>query len=366
MALLSKRKAAKESTGKAEKQNAKPASGLGFDQIDYFAQREAGRLNFELISLHEIEMDPTNPRTEGIDPSGMLSIIPKFLVIDPHHAKYDAAAVAAFDREMAEQVERVVQAGGERAGEWRKLFDNLLPLRDNIRLLGVKQPIEVRKTGPKGKYRIVYGHRRYLASILAGERNIPARIVSADAHDKHVQASENLHQETLTLAQRLKVIEQLLEDLAIPQTTPATRVSQLTGYAKSQMTLYLTVLRKATPVVREAIDAGRLGNLEDAAKIAKLPPGEQAAALEAYLEGGVAVVVATAKAKEAASKGKGRGRPKTYIATPRIKSPKVVKKVLERLGAPEASADIDWNDIAAAETVWKAALERLIEEVEKG
>lgn len=363
MALLSKRKAGAKKV-RAEDEKAASAS-LGFDQIAYLADREAGRLNFELISLHEIKMDPTNPRTEGIDPAGMLSVVPKFLVIDPNHDQYDGAAVEAFDQVMAEQVNAIIENAGSRAEKYRRLFDNLLPLRDNIRLLGVKQPIELRKTGGKFKYQIVYGHRRYLASILAGERNIAARIISAKAHDKLVQASENLHQETMSLEQRLRVIRQLLEELAIPLETPARRVSQLTGYAKSQLSLYLTVLSKAAPIVLTAIEKGELENLKVAAKIAKLPADEQEAALNAYLEGGAAAATTTVRAKQAAEKRQGRGRPKTFIATPKIKSPRVVKRVLDRLGVPEASAEIDWDDIAAVETAWKEAIERLIKEVER-
>jgi len=353
MALLNRRKAGQGRSKGSEK----PAEPLNFDQIDYFASRESGRLNFDLISLGEIELDPTNPRTEGVDPAALLKVIPKFLIIDPKHEQYDASKVKAFDQAMADAVLALIEQAGKHQAAFKTLFSNLLPLRDNIRLIGVKQPIEVRNTGRRSRYRIVYGHRRFLASILAGERNIPARIVAEDAPNKHVQASENLHQEALSLAHRLRVIEQLLDELGIDAKTPATRVCALTGYAKSQMALYLRVLKGASVKLRQVIDNGELTSLDDAARIAKLPQTEQAAELEKT----TATETPPSPPKR---KGSGRGRPKTFITTPRIRSPRVIQSLITRLDLPADKTDIDWEDIEAVETLWIETINQLIETLE--
>lgn len=357
MALLSKRKGAAAKEGRAQPSPRPAPNRLDSEKIDYYARREAGVLNFDLIRLDQIEMDPTNPRTEGIDASSLLEVIPKFLVIDPNDRSYDAEAVAKFDKAMGECVDRIIAAAGDREGELTGLFERLIPLRDNIRLIGVKQPIEIRHTGTKNHYRIVYGHRRYLASILAGERSIPARLVREDAPQKIVQASENLLQESLSLDQRLSAIAHALDEFKLSLDTPAKTLSALTGYNRVQVGFYLTVLRQGTPALRAAIRGGQVDNLRQAAAIAKLPTDEQAAAIE---QGEVPTPQPKTPVKKTT-----RGRRRTAIATPKIKKPKVVQGLLARLDMPEAKADIDWDDIEAVHEIWNRVLERLIKQMEK-
>lgn len=357
MALLSKRKGT-AAKGAEEKKPARVAPNrLDSEKIDYYARREAGVLNFDLIRLEQIEMDPTNPRTEGIEAAGLLDVIPKFLVIDPNDRSYDAAAVEAFDKAMSDRLESLARSAGDREGGLRAFFERLIPLRDSIRLIGVKQPIEIRHTGTKNTYRIVYGHRRYLASIMAGERNIPARLVREDAPQKLVQATENLLQESLSLDQRLTAIAHALDELKLDFDTPAKTISALTGYNRVQVGFYLTILRQGSPALRAAIRGGLVDNLRKAAAIAKLPEEEQT---KAIAQGDVPVPSEKKPPKKA-----GRGRRRTAIATPKIKQPQVVQKLLARLDVPEAKADIDWNDIEAVHTIWNEVVERLIEELGK-
>lgn len=362
MALLRKR-VNKDHAQKAGGEGDPKSDGLDFARIEYFAKREAGRLNFEMLSLEAIELDPTNARTEGVDPTPMLQVLPKFLNIDPKHPEYDAQLVADFDEQMALQVQEVIKRAGEQRDKVEKLFENLEPLKNNIRLIGVKSPIEVEALDRKGRYRIVYGHRRYLASILAGERNISARIVQATVGRKHVQASENFLQEELSLPDRLQVIQQLLEELDVDPATPATRVSAVTGYAKSQMALYLTVIRGQGPALRDAIATGRLSSLRDAARIAKLDHTEQPAQLESVLGG---VSPQTAVSQKKASPKKGKGRPKTYIATPKLRNPLVVKMAIERMGVLDdlpAATNVNWDDFGEIEMLWNQVFELLTAEV---
>lgn len=359
MALLSKRKTGAGKQAVADRPAPVAPNRLDSEKIDYYARREAGVLNFDLIRLEQIEMDPTNPRTEGIEAARLLAVVPKFLVIDPNDRSYDAEAVTAFDRQMAAEVETLIAAAGDGAEALRAFFERLIPLRDSIRLIGVKQPIEIRHTGTKNQYRIVYGHRRYLASILAGERNIPARLVREDAPQKLVQATENLLQESLSLDQRLKAIAHALDELGLDFNTPPKTVSALTGYNRVQVGFYLTILRQGSPALRAAIREGLVDNLRKAAAIAKLPEAEQAQAIEQGAS-------PTPKEKTPPPKKAGRGRRRTAITTPKIKEPTVIKHLLGRLDVPEAKADIDWRDVEAVHQLWNTALERLIKELQKG
>ena len=63
----------------------------------------------------------------------------------------------------------------------RKTFDNesLSQLADSIAANGVLQPILVRETS-NGMYSIIAGERRWRASKLAGQTEIPAIIMDAD------------------------------------------------------------------------------------------------------------------------------------------------------------------------------------------
>lgn len=340
-----------------------PARPLEADQIAYFADREAGRLNFELLSLEHLALDPSNSRTEGVDPKPLLAAMPKFLVIDPNHSQYDAEAVARFDEQMSKAVAAVIAAApAARRETIRRLFENLIPLRNNIRLIGVKQPIEVRPQGRK-QYRIVYGHRRYLASLLAGERNIPARIVTAEARDKHVQASENLLQESLTLAQRVRVLEQLLEEFGLDAQASATQVAALTGYARSQVALYLALLRGASADLRSAVEDGCIASLELAAKIARLPAEQQAAAIE---QGRAGEGDSTSSAPKPATKNRKsarRGRRRTSISTPPIREPIVIRELMIHLGMKDTIEEIDWSDLDQVQAAWNDAINTLVAHV---
>lgn len=58
--------------------------------------------------------------------------------------------------------------------------ESIIELSDSIKEHGVLQPIIVRPIGDK--YEIVTGERRYKASVLAGLKTIPTRIL--DVNDK--------------------------------------------------------------------------------------------------------------------------------------------------------------------------------------
>ena len=62
----------------------------------------------------------------------------------------------------------------------RKYFDevSLAELAESIRQQGVLQPIGVRPIDESGKFEIVFGERRYRASLLAGLEEIPAILLN--------------------------------------------------------------------------------------------------------------------------------------------------------------------------------------------
>ena len=96
----------------------------------------------------------------------------------------------------------------------RKTFHDtsLQELAESIREVGVLQAIAVRPhTG--GGYEIIYGERRYRASLLAGSKTIKATIYNniTDDEAEDMSLSENLQREQVRPTEEAKAFKRLLE-----------------------------------------------------------------------------------------------------------------------------------------------------------
>lgn len=145
----------------------------------------------------------------------------------------------------------------------RKKFcgQNFESLCESVKTRGVNDPILIRPIEgqlPRTAdvlYEIVYGHRRYQASIRAERPVIPARIVAlTDDEARDLRLIENLHREDLSPIELAEGLQRRLDE------TPGLTLSALA--ARIQMpesTLSNTlVLTNAPPVLRKALDAGVL------------------------------------------------------------------------------------------------------------
>lgn len=63
-----------------------------------------------------------------------------------------------------------------------------------------------------GRFRISWGHRRYEAAKLAGEYDVPARIVDDEAKEEEFKVAENAHQEPVNPMAEATYYAHLLED----------------------------------------------------------------------------------------------------------------------------------------------------------
>lgn len=100
------------------------------------------------------------------------------------------------------------------ADNHRKTFNDasLQELAESIREVGVLQAIAVRPhTG--GGYEIIYGERRYCASLLAGAKTIKATIYNnvTDDEAEDMSLSENLQREQVRPTEEAKAFKRLLE-----------------------------------------------------------------------------------------------------------------------------------------------------------
>ena len=100
------------------------------------------------------------------------------------------------------------------ADNHRKTFNDtsLQELAESIREVGVLQAIAVRPR-MAGGYEIIYGERRYRASLLAGAKTIKATIYNniTDDEAEDMSLSENLQREQLRPTEEAKAFKRLLE-----------------------------------------------------------------------------------------------------------------------------------------------------------
>ena len=100
------------------------------------------------------------------------------------------------------------------ADNHRKTFNDasLQELAESIREVGVLQAIAVRPHTARG-YEIIYGERRYRASLLAGAKTIKATIYNniTDDEAEDMSLSENLQREEVRPTEEAKVFKRLLE-----------------------------------------------------------------------------------------------------------------------------------------------------------
>ena len=96
----------------------------------------------------------------------------------------------------------------------RKTFNDasLQELAESIREVGVLQAIAVRPR-TEGGYEIIYGERRYRASLLAGAKTIKAAVYNnvTDDEAEDMSLSENLQREQVRLTDEARAFKRLLE-----------------------------------------------------------------------------------------------------------------------------------------------------------
>ena len=138
------------------------------------------------------------------------------------------------------------------ANQPRTHFDEkaLQELAESIMVLGIIQPITVRKDG--AKFEIISGERRYRASKMAGLKEIPAyvRLVN-DQELLEMALVENIQREDLDAIEVALTYQRLLEEIGLTQEA----LSQRVGKERSTITNSIRLL-KLNPDVQQAIRNG--------------------------------------------------------------------------------------------------------------
>ena len=155
-----------------------------------------------------------------------------------------ATAAPAHSGEVVHQL--AVEAIDPNPYQTRSRVDEaaLQELADSIRASGVLQPITVRAIA-EGRYQLIAGERRWLASQKAGKATVPA-IVRQVSNEQAMEMTiiENLQREDLNPVEQARAFDRLSREFGLTQE----QISLHTGKERSSVANFLRLLRLPTPV----------------------------------------------------------------------------------------------------------------------
>lgn len=157
----------------------------------------------------------------------------------------------------------------------RHHFDEarLAELADAIRLEGVLQPIVVRYDGGRDIYVIVHGERRWRASKLAEQRNIPAIVRDVPERRRLVQQlMENVVRDDLNAIDRAAALRALRAQM---DNAPWEQVADAVGIKRSRL-FQLLGTEKLSDAAQDDIRTGKLSEKQSRA-LQGLTPAHQEA-----------------------------------------------------------------------------------------
>jgi ParB family transcriptional regulator, chromosome partitioning protein len=129
----------------------------------------------------------------------------------------------------------------------------LKELSESIALHDIIQPITVARMA-NGKYRLISGERRYRASKMAGLKDIPAYIRTADDQELlELALLENLQRENLNAIEISLSYKRLMDECSLTQEQVADRMKK----ERSTVANYLRLL-KLPPDIQKAVRDGAL------------------------------------------------------------------------------------------------------------
>src|SRR5947208_2272008 len=131
--------------------------------------------------------------------------------------------------------------------------ESLSELTDSIRVTGVVQPVVVRPTGG-GRFQLIAGERRWLASKRAEKTTIPAVVREvSNAQAMEITIIENLQREDLNPVEQARAFERLSHEFGLTQEQIAAR----TGKDRASIANFIRLL-KLPKDVQEYLENGDL------------------------------------------------------------------------------------------------------------
>ena len=137
----------------------------------------------------------------------------------------------------------------------RTRFDEiaLAELAESIKSSGVIQPVMVRPQ-PNGRFQLIAGERRWMASQKAGKQTIPA-IAKTVSNEQAMEITiiENLQREDLNAMEQARAYERLGREFGLTQE----QMAQRTGKDRSSVSNFLRLL-KLPPEVQQMVESDKL------------------------------------------------------------------------------------------------------------
>jgi ParB family chromosome partitioning protein len=214
----------------------------GLEQTIAAAHNYSSDLRVDVIPLSKIETDPDNPRALLISLDDITNGITND---DP------------FFEQKTQEIE------------------SLQSLANSIKEQGIINPVIVYEHS--GKYRLIAGERRTLASGLAKKADIQAKILDGKPDEVKIrvlQWIENIERSDLSLAEKIDNLEKIIDAYArqnqiSSREVTITDISQLVGCVKSHAMNLKTVL-EADGDIKELIVKNQIRSLEKAAVISNI------------------------------------------------------------------------------------------------
>lgn len=225
-------------------------------------------LNVKRIPVKYIREDALNPRKLALGTDDIAALATRF-PIDRERLQRDDDS---YLDEYLELVEAGAELQGRAVGDFQSIAGFAFALKSAERLL---HPIVVWQNDTQ--FHLIAGERRLLAHLLLGEATIDARIRDAapSTLEKYLlQWEENIHRDDLTLFEKIDNLREMMEAWKHGkgvQTISVNQFAALSGLPRSVAQRYLAVIRCPSPLLLEAIAAGRITNIKQAAQIAALP-----------------------------------------------------------------------------------------------
>lgn len=324
----------------------------GLEETISAAHSHSGELRVEVIPIKKIERDPDNPRELAITfadlPNGPAKT-------DPLYSK--------------------------KIKDWEALES----MANSVRREGILNPIIVYKFGEK--YRLVAGERRTLASTIAGNEDIQAKVLNKKPTPLKLsllQWAENVEREDLSLWERIRNLEKIVishqhEDGKEGKVTP-TVLSEILGCSLPHAMNYCTIL-EADAELKRSIQDNTVRNLEKAALVAKIrTPSLKEKALKACIDGATLkeLKIIAAQDKPTApntnsnlqkASAKARGRQASRVSLGVTTKTSVVKHIIETILQSddkynrhrEKFKEVEWGDYRNVTNTFKRFL-KILEE----
>jgi len=305
-------------------------------------QEQGGEINVESIPLNRIDVDEENPRRTGFAPSS---------IANPEQIIGDNANL-------------------------RQIWEGLQNLATSIQSVGVQQPVKVYRHGDR--FRIAFGERRFLASLIAGKTSIPAWILQEKPkYLRNIQYIENMQREELTAWERILNIQAIIGECVSIGSGEMTvsLLTEISGMSKSRASHYLSIVN-GPEEVKELIRTGAINNIEKGGYLSRIKDERvRSRAIKLFKEGkDIKAVDLVVQEKQATTNtavvGRTKlGRPKTRVNLGQTSNTQLLKKIMTDITVSDvelpASGSPDWDDLEAVADHWKnflAALEREIKQ----